>query len=81
MFIQAISHGGEFEINLHRAELETTSYMTVITLDKIEVEFNVADYSQDDFKAMAQKELTKVKAGIMKNAKLQCAELDAKSTC
>ena len=81
MFIQAISHGGEFEINLHRGELETTSYMTVITLDKIEVEFNVADYSQDDFKAMAQKELTKVKAGIMQNAKLQCAELDAKSTC
>jgi hypothetical protein len=81
MYVQAVQFGncGKFEVKLFDQELVTDLYTTAITLDKIKVEFESPDYSQDEFKAMKQSKIAKVKAGIMQNAKLQCAAIDAES--
>jgi hypothetical protein len=80
MYVQAVQFGNyNFEVKLYNTEMETTSYMTAITLDTIEVEFNVADYVQNDFNNMKKDQLAKLKADIMKNAQDQCAALDEKS--
>jgi hypothetical protein len=81
MFIQAIQFGscGKFEVKLFDQELVTDLYTTAITLDTIEVEFESPDYSQDEFKAMKQSKIAKVKADIMETAKKQCAAIDAES--
>ena len=75
LYVQAISFGGEFKISLHERELPSTGYMTAITLNTIEVEFEKPTETQEDFKRMKVEQLAAVKAKIMHDAKIQCDAL------
>ena len=73
--MQAVSFGGDFIISLHENEMPSTSYMTAITLNTIEVEFEEPTETQEDFKRMKGEQLAAVKAKIMHDAKIQCDAL------
>ena len=75
LYVQAVSFGGDFIISLHENEMPSTSYMTAITLNTIEVEFEEPTETQEDFKRMKVEQLAAVKAKIMRDAKIQCDAL------
>jgi hypothetical protein len=75
LYVQAVSFGGEFTVSLHEQELPSTGYMTAITLNTIEVEFEKPTETQEDFKRMKVEQLAAVKAKIMHDAKIQCDAL------
>tara|TARA_R110000850_G_scaffold143345_1_gene265669 strand:- start:1319 stop:1576 length:258 start_codon:yes stop_codon:yes gene_type:complete len=75
LYVQAISFGNEFSIALQEQELPSNGYMTAITLNTIEVEFEEPTETQEDFKRMKGEQLAAVKAKIMHDAKIQCDAL------